>query len=126
MNRNFFMRLVQLTEEPATDNGCWLWNGRSYGQYGRLNIRARGKHRTIRAHRAMLTIMECSEEPELFFDLYEAYSIAEFECDHLCTENPLCMNPDHLQWLTKTEHDVKNRTHGMGPHRPRGFANGQQ
>lgn len=102
-----FERLVANTAEPANDQACWLWVGKCSKRYPTLNVRIGGKHRTIKAHRAMLVCCELDGEPDLFWDLYELYSVAEFEGDHLCFNNPLCINPDHLQWLTEQENSAK-------------------
>lgn len=111
MTPGLFTRLVRNTEEPATDTGCWLWNGRIVAHYGRINVRLNGRHRQLRAHRAMLVIMECLEndEPELFEELYDTYSAARMEAGHHCRMHPHCINPDHLQWLTQEEHKVKTK-----------------
>ncbi len=109
-----FGRLVSNTEEPANAQGCWSWNKLVVGRYPRLNVRTGdGRHKQIRAHRAMMCILECGEETELFWQLYELYSIAKFEADHLCTGNALCINPDHLRWLTKEEHDAETLRRGQ-------------
>lgn len=55
----------------------------------------------------MLVLLELDGDTHLFWDLYELYSVAELEADHLCVGNPLCINPDHLQWLTAEENNAK-------------------
>ena len=110
--QNIFTRLLSNIEEPENDQACWLWKGKVWKRYPhRINIRCRGKHCQIKPHRAMLTILECGGETELFADLYDAYSVAGFEADHLCFHSPLCINPDHLQWLTQEQHKEKNCTY---------------
>ena len=85
-----YQRLVKLSAQPDSEQGCWTWRGMVKGRYPRLNIRtSAGKHKQIRAHRAMAVLMEVGEEVELFWDLYELYSVAGFEGDHLCEGNPL-------------------------------------
>lgn len=107
---SLFERLVantKLDEEQLESTGCWIWTGKVSKRYPTINIRVRGRHRTIKSHRAMLVCMECAEEPSLFIDLYDLYSASELEADHLCANNPLCINPDHLQWLTEDENNHK-------------------
>ena len=107
---SLFQRMVRNTAEPDNDQSCWLWTGSKRKRYPALSARLAGKHRRIAAHRAILVILDCGEETELFPELYDAYSIAEFQADHLCFNNPLCINPDHLQWLTPEDHRVKTFT----------------
>lgn len=56
----------------------------------------------------MLVLMELEGEWEWFGFLYEMYSASGLEADHSdeCT-SPLCINPDHLQWLTRPENLAK-------------------
>lgn len=105
-----FGRLVANTAEPENDQACWTWLGKCTRRYPRANIRHQGKHRPIKPHRAMLVLMELGDEVEFFWDLYELYSVSELEADHLCFNNPLCINPDHLQWLTARENNDKRHS----------------
>ena len=66
----------------------------------------------------MLVLCELEGELELFWDVYEAYSIAEMAADHLCFNNPLCINPDHLQWLDAEAHAAKRWS---APHIDQGY-----
>lgn len=59
----------------------------------------------------MLVLTELEGETDLFWDLYELYSVSGLEADHLCFNNPLCINPDHLQWLTQADNLNKRFTH---------------
>ena len=103
-------------------SGCWLWQLRADGRstsciYPRLNIRVHGKHLMVFAHRAMLVLDECGHDVsiELFFQTYHAYSVARFEADHdpACVSS-LCINPRHLQWLPRAEHQAATRSRGQG------------
>lgn len=105
--------------EPAGEHAdaCWNWKGAVCARYPRLNIiTPDSEHKQIRAHRAMMVILEVGEDYHLFWDLYLLYSLAEFEGDHRCF-NPICINPDHLQLLHKDEHDELTRSRGQGRYR---------
>jgi hypothetical protein len=106
--QGLYRRLVACTDDPENGQSCWIWKRRITKRYPVFNLRARGKHRTLKVHRAILVLLECGAETELFFDLYELYSVAEFEADHFCFNNSRCINPDHLQWLTK-EDNLRDR-----------------
>ena len=113
-----YSRLVRLTYDPESNVGCWGWRGLVRGRYPRFNIRTPdGKHKQIRAHRAMAVLFEIGDETECFWDLYYLYSLAGFEGDHLCEGNPLCINPDHLQLLHKEEHDKETKRRGQSVYR---------
>ena len=70
------------------ESGCWLWTGAVKAAYGE----ARGKdQKSLRAHRVF----------------YEAYNgpIPDDMClDHLCSEK-LCVNPKHLEVVTRAENN---------------------
>ena len=112
-----YARLVACTAEPGSAQGCWTWRCKVTKRYPTLNVRVRGKHRTLKAHRAMLTLLDCEGETECFPDLYDLYSLAELEADHQCFCNPLCVAPDHLVWSTKEE-NAKRRWHVHPDTRP--------
>jgi hypothetical protein len=106
-HQGLYKRLVALTHEPENDSGCWTWLGLVKARYPRCNIRNdENKHTEIRPHRAMLVLMECDGEWEHFWQLYLLYSLAELQADHLCF-NELCINPDHLRWLTPEENRAR-------------------
>jgi len=113
-----YARLVRLTEEPESNCGCWTWTGLVVGRYPRLNIKTPDNvHRQIRAHRAMAVLLELAGETRYFWDLYHLYSLAEFECDHLCEGNPLCINPDHLQLMHWEDHEAETKRRGQSLYR---------
>lgn len=82
---SIYERLVANTEEPQSENGCWIWSGPRRHGYGALCVRVPGltspRHKI--ASRAMLSEVHGVDFP---FD----------ECGHLCG-NPSCVNPDHLE-----------------------------
>lgn len=119
-----FERLVRNTEIPADQmesTGCWVWTKAGGGRgkaYPVFNAYCRGKHKQLKAHRAMLVLMEVGGRADLFYDLYELYGVAELEADHLCFNEPRCINPDHLRWLTKEEHKEHTRQQWGGAFPP--------
>lgn len=81
-----------LTEQPhftridRTQNDCWVWTGnktRLVNGYGRVRVRMR----QILAHR-------------YFYELWCGPVQEGYELDHLC-RNRLCVNPLHLEPVTK-------------------------
>lgn len=68
------------------ESGCWIWQlSADKRGYGYFSI----KHKTIKAHRAGWQLLRGQCPPSL-------------EPDHLCRV-PCCVNPDHLEWVTKDE-----------------------
>jgi hypothetical protein len=111
-----FERLVANCEKPddQNENGCWLWTGKTDhkrgGEYGRLNKRVDGKHKTVAAHREMEnTFREEQGLPPLD---------PEETIDHYCTSG-LCINPDH--WGEPVSRVVNSaRSQARNPRTPRG------
>lgn len=118
--QNLYARLVRNSRAPDSACGCWTWTGLVKNRYPRLNIYTPdGRYKQIRAHRAMAVLMEVGAETEHFWDLYELYSVAQFEGDHLCIENPLCIAPDHVRMLEKAEHEAETLKRGQSIHKRR-------
>lgn len=79
--RNFTSRYI-----PEPNSGCWLWTGRlSSSGYGR--VRVDGKD--VMAHRVSF---------EMHFGSIEKEKIIMHKCN-----NPICVNPSHLQQGTIKE-----------------------
>jgi hypothetical protein len=83
----FFKRV-----SPEPNSGCWLWTGNAipagYGQF-RVGSMADGSRRYVMAHR-------------FSFEAAKG-AIPKGMClDHLC-RMPLCVNPDHLEPVTRGE-----------------------
>jgi hypothetical protein len=85
--RNLEERLIA---NSVVEDGCWVWIGRRgggrRGEYGHVNVRVNGKHKTLKAHRLAYVVFK-GEIPN------------GMTVDHKCT-NPLCINPDHLDLVT--------------------------
>lgn len=88
-------RFWSFVEKTAT---CWNWIGLKIPsaitsvqrhEYGCFSLsRERGKHRHYKAHRISKVL--ASEDH------------TDLEVDHTC-KNKLCVNPDHLDWVTHAE-----------------------
>jgi len=80
-------------------DGCWIWQGAiaSHG-YGRINMRVDGKHKSLWAHIVAFT--------EYVRDLAPGEQV-----DHRCFKRA-CINPDHLQAVTKTINLERRRPRG--------------
>lgn len=80
--------------------GCWVWDGASdYQGYGRINIDGR----TMLAHRAS-------------YELHVGLIPAGLEIDHLC-RNPSCINPAHLEPVTRKVNTDRGRCAEVHRHR---------
>jgi hypothetical protein len=77
-------------------SGCWLWTGaKSIGGYGVLgNGRRTDRPRMLYAHRVS-------------FEMYKGTIKHKFEIDHLCKVRN-CVNPDHLEMVTREENILRS------------------
>lgn len=66
---------------------CWIWVGHVYKGYGRYG--GQGAHRVA-------------------YELHAGAIPEGMELDHLC-RNPLCVNPDHLEPVTRAE-NIRRRS----------------
>jgi hypothetical protein len=76
----------RLLANSQPENGCWIWLGKRgggrNGEYGHINLRVDGQHKTLKAHRVAYIV-------------FKGPIPAGMTVDHTCS-NPLCINPDHL------------------------------
>lgn len=80
--------------DKSHPSGCWQWTGhtattKGYGKIKRLG-KVTGAHRHI-------------------YNLYKGAIPDGLELDHLC-RNPSCVNPDHLEPVTKQENILRAPT----------------
>jgi hypothetical protein len=87
-----------------SETSCRLWAGDIRSNYPRLTLWCpeRKENISVSATRACLIAVELGSEREWFWDLYRHYSFSGLEAEHNC-RHPWCVNPDHLEWLTKHE-----------------------
>lgn len=91
-----FMRHVYA--DPNT--GCWLWGGADDGSrgYGRFRAPELGEKQ---AHRVSYRLFKCEQIP------------AGFEIDHKKCNFPPCVNPDHLEAVTRKENMARASKIGL-------------
>ena len=78
---------------PEPNSGCWLWLADvNHKGYGRFRVGKKKPH----AHRVS-------------YELYKGSIPDGFDIDHLC-RNHQCVNPDHLEAVTRGE----NLRRGLG------------
>ena len=82
--------------EPI-DSGCWMWIGsKGADGYGHISWH----HKRHRTHRLVYTMLRGPIPEELVLD-------------HLCRV-PLCVNPDHLEPVTRGENVRRGNRHSNG------------
>jgi len=79
----------------AEGDGCWEWLGARKDEYGSMRLDGR----QIGAHRVAWVLGNDKEIPD------------GLEIDHLC-RNTLCVNPAHLEPVTKSE-NLRRRWRGL-------------
>jgi hypothetical protein len=80
---------VRLRSVVSVDSttGCWVWAGATKGGgYGAMGY---GYGRPVYAHRT-------------YYEVFKGPIPSGLEIDHLC-RNRLCVNPDHLEAVTRSE-----------------------
>ena len=79
------------TKFVKTPNACWEWLGwtvHGYGVFDMPQIKGQPRHK-VRAHR-------------FSYELYVGPIPEGLDLDHLC-KNRICVNPDHLEPVTRKE-----------------------
>lgn len=80
--------LLRRFDDHGDPEGCWDWLG-AVDSWGYGNLGPSHRHGATMAHR-------------YFYMRYRGKIPAGLEVDHLC-RNRLCVNPDHLELVTKAE-----------------------
>lgn len=83
--------------------GCWVWTGAT-DRYGYASSKIKG--RTVITHRY---VFERAHQP-----------LGDLTVDHLCDRHRLCLNPAHMEAVTRAENSVRanqRRWHDLPPDR---------
>ncbi len=98
---------------PEPNSGCWLWlgelNSAGYGRISQGNNKIGKRVRSL-AHRVS-------------YELAKGPVPEGFDLDHLCRV-PCCINPDHLEPVTRSENNRRGdlmKRKGMKPRDIPGF-----
>ena len=96
------------------ENGCMIWmGGTDQAGYGRTNITLYpGKIKKVQVHRyihCMLNDIPYGEDPN---DEWNARGGKEFKVAHHKCEQPKCVNPEHIELVSKSENSLKVTNHG--------------
>jgi hypothetical protein len=73
------------TRVSKQENGCWYWTGALVRGYGVMSIDGRTNY----VHRT-------------YFEIFKGKIPLEHDLDHLC-RTPMCVNPEHLEPVTRSE-----------------------
>jgi hypothetical protein len=97
-------KFLERFDLPVDPDDCWEWKGwkQEHG-YGAIRVKNRNEAGNFRAHVVALAIAGI-RAPE-----------GDYVAHHVCG-NRGCVNPDHLEWMTRTEHTK----HHQGTHCKRG------
>jgi hypothetical protein len=86
----------QACENTSLNGDCWIWCGPLYSGYGRVSIAGNQE----KAHRGVYILLRGPIPSSL-------------ELDHLCLHRN-CVNPDHLEPVTRLENIRRSHTVGLG------------
>lgn len=96
-------RFWSKVDRSAGDDGCWIWTAALSSEgYGAFKVIIDGRHHTVRAHRMA------------WFLVHLTPLEADHYLDHLADRcrGRWCVNPSHLEPVTKAEND--RRATGAG------------
>lgn len=88
---------IQPCQRKGLKGDCWSWTGFRYQGYGRLRW---APFKTNKAHR-------------IVYQLFKGLIPDGLETDHLCL-NRSCVNPDHIEPVTRAENIRRSHTTGNG------------
>lgn len=92
-----------------SESGCWDWRASTdAGGYGQMRVGPRGSSRLRPAHR-------------LAYELLVGPIPEGLDLDHLC-RNRRCVNPAHLEPVTRSENLRRGARSALATHCPRGHA----
>ena len=80
-------RTIRTKIEVDDESGCWIWTG-AKDRNGYAEAKVRGKVRVI--HRYVYDTLVGGLDPDLTID-------------HLCTGNRNCVNPEHMEQVSRSE-----------------------
>lgn len=83
--------LIERYISPEPNSGCWLWTGALSEGYGHTKVTNNGKQ--LSAHTTV-------------YRLLRGPICEGFEPDHLCRVR-CCVNPDHIEPVTKKENTMR-------------------
>jgi hypothetical protein len=99
-------RLVANTHEPENERACWTWCGttRRHGGGHRpaLSMRVPGKPHPLQQNAARVMLEQ-----------FVGPLPPEHEASHLCADNWLCINPDHLVPETHSANCLRREGHNV-------------
>lgn len=82
---------------PEPNSGCWIWiRALDSGGYGRVFPRKINGKRLLKAHR-------------ISYELFKGSIPEGLDLDHLCRVR-CCVNPDHLEPVTRSENCLRGET----------------
>lgn len=105
-------RLLAKVEFGESPSDCWTWTGSLRQGYGQISIRTETGRTTAGAHRVA-------------YELAVGPIPVGLEPDHLC-RNTVCVNPDHLELVTRKVNILRGEGPAAVNARKRHCASGHQ
>lgn len=102
------LSVLERFSEREPMSGCWLWTGGTASGYGRVNGQYHGNKVAWAAHR-------------ISFELHRGKIPKGLDLDHLCRVRS-CINPDHLEPVTRQVNLVRGLGGRLKTHCPKGHS----